>query len=96
MRRKKHKLLNKFITINWYDACDINRDKDYFEYRDSLNEGTELLVKNKTYGKLLDIFPKVLAILRERSDDDTLELTIIPRGWIIEPKELKIKNQRLK
>lgn len=79
----------KMVEVLWFDACDQDRIENYEAMRKNIKDGTELLVKNKTYGILKDVFEKVIVIQREKSTDGSLELTVIPRGWIIKPKELR-------
>lgn len=80
---------DKLVAVKWYDACERTLDHDIFRTFDYIKSGKEFLAINITYGKILAIFDEVILIAMEDSDTKDTQTTIVPRGWIIEPKELK-------
>lgn len=79
---------HKIIKVIWKDACSKTLESDIINVLSSL-KGEELLETNITYGKLLILLNDVVVITTEESTTKETEVTIIPRSWIIYPKELK-------
>jgi hypothetical protein len=92
MVKKKTELIGNFIEVEWLDACDKETQlADLEEQIKSSKTGEELLVINKTSGKLLAILPKVIIIKIEEDNQGGIQTIIIPKGWIIKPRELKCR-----
>lgn len=73
--------------IEWYDACSKKVTGE--EYAAIMNQksGKELMVINKTFGKVVAVFDDVVVVLTEDCTTGEKEITVIPRGWIIKPKK---------
>jgi len=77
------------MKIKWYDACSKTIPEDSLKHINEHYDGKELLEINTTYGKLFKKLKHVVILITEESSVKETEVTIIPRGWIISPEELK-------
>lgn len=70
--------------IEWYDAVERNLNhEDYLRLLNS--DGKDFLAVKKTYGRIVKLEETVLVITEENFDGER-EITIIPKGWIINIK----------
>jgi hypothetical protein len=74
---------NKLTTIEWYDACSKEATDEEIEAIKKSLSGKELLVINKTYGKVIASLKDVVVVMTEDSTSEKKDITIIPKGWII-------------
>ncbi len=88
---KKYK--NKLLEITWYDANQQDVDNGYIKALTGEEDGMDLMVENTTYGKIAKILKKVVIIIHEVTTAEKCgtDCTIIPRGWIISPEDMKTK-----
>ena len=80
---------DNIIELKWYDACSRSLSEEELKLLNNLESGIEFLAINKTYGKILKKLNDVIVLTTEDSDSSELDVTIIPRSWIISPENLK-------
>lgn len=81
---------NKTIEVVWADANSCTLTKDMLQNLKEKDSGKDLLFVNTTYGKLGKVLKDIVIIIHEESNNcQDLDVTIIPRKWIISPEELK-------
>lgn len=86
-------LEGKLIEIEWYDARRLDVDESEVNILDHVDKGGySLLAINKTYGKLKKIYDFVVVLTHEESSTGEVEVSVIPRDWIIKPNILKYRK----
>jgi hypothetical protein len=81
---------NKTIEVMWMDANSCILTKDALENLKENDSGNELLFINTTYGKIGKIMKDIVILIHEETNNcDDVDVTVIPRKWIISPEELK-------
>lgn len=86
-------LEGKLIEIEWYDARRLDVDESEVNILYHVDKGGySLLAINKTYGKLKKIYDFVVVLTHEESSTGEVEVSVIPRDWIIKPNVLKYRK----
>jgi len=71
------------VEVEWFDAQSATYTQE--ELSKSSDEG--LLAINTSYGKLIRNTKKVVVIVYEEGTTDELEVTAIPKSWLLKIKK---------
>ena len=82
-------MVKGLIKVEWLDANQSTLQKEFINNLKAKDSGKELLFINTTYGKLGPVLKDVVVIIHEESNNSCdVDVTIIPRKWIISPRGL--------
>lgn len=82
--------MKEVIVVKWLDANSSSIKQETLDGLKEKDSGKDLLFVNTTYGKLGKVLKDIVIIIHEESNNcPDLDVTIIPRKWIISPEELK-------
>mgnify|MGYP000952689408 FL=1 len=82
--------MKEVIVVKWLDANFSSIKQETLDGLKEKDSGKDLLFVNTTYGKLGKVLKDIVIIIHEESNNcQDLDVTIIPRKWIISPEELK-------
>lgn len=80
---------NKPVAVEWLDANSNTVSKWFLETLNEKDSGKDLLFVNITYGKVLKVMKDVVVLMQEESNNcDDVDITVIPKKWIINLDQL--------